>query len=72
LRRDCVSPFSLRSRLMVFEARSGRLYGLNASGWAPEWLTPAWLRGRGLTNMPQGGIDSVTVPIPSLEEPAPP
>ena len=47
---------------MVFEARSGRLYGLNASGWAPEGLTPAFLRGKGLREMPQGGIDSVTVP----------
>jgi gamma-glutamyltranspeptidase / glutathione hydrolase len=47
---------------LVYEARSGKLYGLNASGWSPAGLTPEWLKGKGLTNMPQGGINSVTVP----------
>jgi len=47
---------------MIYEARSGKLYGLNASGWAPSGLTLEFLRSKGLTNMPQRGIDSVTVP----------
>lgn len=48
---------------IVYEARSGRLYGLNASGWAPAGLNIEFIRGRGFTNdMPQSGIHSVTVP----------
>jgi gamma-glutamyltranspeptidase / glutathione hydrolase len=47
---------------IVYEAKSGKLYGLNASGWAPSGLTPELLKGKGVTTMPQRGIDSVTVP----------
>ena len=47
---------------MVYEARTGALHGLNASGWAPAGLTPQLLVSRGTTSMPQHGIHSVTVP----------
>ncbi len=47
---------------LVYEAKSGQLHGLNASGWAPEGLTVDFLKGRGFTNMPQTGIHAVTVP----------
>src|SRR5512140_1703204 len=47
---------------IVYEAKTGKLYGLNASGWAPRELTPAFLAERGFTNMPQSGIHAVTVP----------
>ena len=47
---------------MVYEAKSGRLYGLNASGWAPSGLTIDFLEARGIRSMPQEGINSVTVP----------
>jgi gamma-glutamyltranspeptidase/glutathione hydrolase len=47
---------------IVYEAKSGKLYGLNASGWAPAGLTPEFLKNKGLKGMPQSGIDSVTVP----------
>jgi gamma-glutamyltranspeptidase/glutathione hydrolase len=47
---------------LVYEAKAGRLYGLNASGWAPAGLTPEFLRGQGLNQMPQRGIHSITVP----------
>lgn len=47
---------------IVYEAKTGKLYGLNASGWSPQGLTPAFLRARGITSMPQFGIDAVTVP----------
>lgn len=47
---------------IVYEAKSGKLYGLNASGWAPAGLSIEWLKNRGLTNMPQSGIQAVTVP----------
>lgn len=47
---------------LVYEARTGELHGLNASGWAPAALTLESLQMRGHTNMPQRGILSVTIP----------
>ncbi|HEY2848867.1 MAG TPA: gamma-glutamyltransferase [Gemmatimonadaceae bacterium] len=47
---------------IVYEAKTGILYGLNSSGWAPAGLTPEFLKSRGITEMPQNGINSVTVP----------
>ena len=47
---------------IVYEAKSGKLYGLNASGWAPSALTIDFLRGKGLQAMPYQGVHSVTVP----------
>jgi len=49
---------------IVYDAKSGKLYGLNASGWAPTALTAEYLRAKGMTSMPQRGIHSVTVPGP--------
>jgi gamma-glutamyltranspeptidase/glutathione hydrolase len=48
--------------LLYWDAKSGKLYGLNASGWAPRKLTIDALKKKGLTSMPEAGIDSVTVP----------
>ena len=48
--------------VIVYDAKSGKLYGLNASGWSPKKLTPEFLKAKGITTMPQHGIDSVTVP----------
>ena len=47
---------------IYYEARTGKLYGLNAAGWAPAGLTPEFLRSKGITRMPGSGIQSVTVP----------
>src|SRR6266851_4799562 len=47
---------------IVYEARTGKLHGLNACGWAPGGLTPALLKSKGLTRMPENGIHAVTVP----------
>ena len=47
---------------IIYEAKTGKLHGLNASGWAPTGLTPQLLAERGLTRMPNNGIFSVTVP----------
>lgn len=48
--------------VMIYDAKSGKLYGLNASGWSPKGLTPEFLKSKGITRMPPFGIDSVTVP----------
>src|SRR5277367_3463566 len=47
---------------IVYEAKSGKLYGLNASGWAPAGLSLELLKSKGITAMPQSGILTVTVP----------
>jgi len=47
---------------VVYDAKANKLYGLNASGWAPEALTIDFLRKQGLRDMPQQGVHSVTVP----------
>jgi gamma-glutamyltranspeptidase/glutathione hydrolase len=47
---------------LYWDAKTGKLYGLNSSGWAPQGLTPEYLKGKGITSMPQAGIQTVTVP----------
>lgn len=47
---------------IVYDAKSNKLYGLNASGWAPKDLTIEFLRSKGLREMPEQGIYPVTVP----------
>jgi gamma-glutamyltranspeptidase / glutathione hydrolase len=47
---------------IVYDAKSGKLYGLNASGWAPKGLSIDFLRSKGMSTMPYRGIHSVTVP----------
>ena len=44
------------------DAKTGKLTGINASGWAPTGLTIDFLKSKGITKMPQVGIQSVTVP----------
>ena len=48
--------------LIYWEAKTGKLYGLNASGWAPKNLTVEYLSKGGMKEMPREGIHSVTVP----------
>ena len=47
---------------IYWEAKTGKLYGLNASGWAPRGLTIAHIKAKDANSMPLQGIDSVTVP----------
>jgi gamma-glutamyltranspeptidase/glutathione hydrolase len=47
---------------IYWEAKTGKLYGLNASGWAPRGLTIEHLKAKDVTAMPPAGIDSVTIP----------
>src|SRR6516162_8608584 len=44
------------------DAKTGKISGLNASGWAPSGLTIDFLKQRGIERMPAHGIFSVTVP----------
>ena len=45
-----------------WDAKSGKLYGLNSSGWAPQALTVAHIKAKDANSMPEEGIDTVTVP----------
>jgi gamma-glutamyltranspeptidase/glutathione hydrolase len=48
--------------VLYWDAESGKLTGLNASGPAPHGLSPEFLAKAGLKEMPRDGIHSVTVP----------
>ncbi|MGB8591433.1 MAG: gamma-glutamyltransferase [Candidatus Acidiferrales bacterium] len=47
---------------IVYDAKTKKLYGLNASGWAPAALTIEFLSSKNIHTMPEQGIHSVTVP----------
>jgi gamma-glutamyltranspeptidase / glutathione hydrolase len=47
---------------IVYDAKANKLYGLNASGWAPRALTIDFLHKQGLREMPQVGVNTITVP----------
>src|SRR6202047_3295998 len=47
---------------IIYDAKTGKLYGLNASGWAPAGLTIEFLRNQGLQDIPSRGLQSVTAP----------
>ena len=48
--------------VLYWDAKAKEYVGLNASGPAPQALTPQFLAGKGIKEMPTVGIHSVTVP----------
>src|SRR5690242_2502796 len=48
--------------VLYWDAKTGELTGLNASGPAPQKLTPEFLTSHGAKSMPAVGIHTVTVP----------
>src|SRR6185295_15948630 len=48
--------------VLYWDAKTGKLTGLNASGPAPRGLTPEFLARKGIEKMPGKDIHSVTVP----------
>jgi gamma-glutamyltranspeptidase / glutathione hydrolase len=48
--------------VMYWDAKTGKLTGLNASGPAPQALSPAFLAQHDIKSMPADGIHTVTVP----------
>src|SRR5258705_1968316 len=47
---------------IVYDAKANKLYGLNASGWAPKGVTIEYLQKQGIRSMPQQGVNAITVP----------
>jgi gamma-glutamyltranspeptidase / glutathione hydrolase len=48
--------------VIYYEAKTGKLTGINASGWAPKALSIEFLKSQGNAKMPELGIHAVTVP----------
>ncbi|MEN6533195.1 MAG: gamma-glutamyltransferase [Bryobacteraceae bacterium] len=44
------------------DGKTGKLTGLNASGWAPKGLTIQMLKSKGIAAMPKTGVYTITVP----------
>lgn len=47
---------------MYWDAKTGKLTGINASGWAPKGLSIEYLEKHGISSLSSGSIHSVTVP----------
>ncbi len=47
---------------IYYEAKTGKLYGLNSSGWTPKALTLDYLRAHGIDKLDQIGVHTITVP----------
>jgi gamma-glutamyltranspeptidase/glutathione hydrolase len=47
---------------IVYDAKADKLFGINASGWAPRGLTIEYLQKQGIRSMPQQGVHAITVP----------
>ena len=48
---DLATMVKAGTDFIVYDAKTKKLYGLNASGWAPAGLTADYLRGKGITAM---------------------
>src|SRR5712671_1373869 len=47
---------------IVHEAKTGKVYGLNSSGWTPKALTIDYLKARKIDKLDRTGIHTITVP----------
>jgi gamma-glutamyltranspeptidase/glutathione hydrolase len=47
---------------LYYEAKTGKLYGLNASGWTPKALTIERLQSKGVTAIDPIGVETIDVP----------
>ena len=47
---------------LVWDSKTSKLTGINASGWAPKGLSIEYLKQHNIDSMPSSGIHTVTVP----------
>jgi gamma-glutamyltranspeptidase / glutathione hydrolase len=47
---------------IFYEAKTGKLYGLNSSGWTPKALTIDYLKSKGVDKIDRIGVHAITVP----------
>ncbi len=48
--------------MLYYNARTGKLYGLNSSGWTPKALTIEALKDQGITSIDPIGVNTIDVP----------
>jgi gamma-glutamyltranspeptidase / glutathione hydrolase len=48
--------------MLYYEAKTGKLYGLNSSGWAPKGLSIEYLKAHGKTEIDPIGVETIDVP----------
>jgi gamma-glutamyltranspeptidase / glutathione hydrolase len=48
--------------VLYYEAKTGKAYGLNASGWTPKALTLDWMKQHRFDKIDFIGVNSITVP----------
>jgi gamma-glutamyltranspeptidase/glutathione hydrolase len=47
---------------IYYEAKTGKLYALNSSGWTPKGLTIDYLKSKGIDKLDPIGVHTITVP----------
>lgn len=47
---------------LVYEAKTGKLYGLNSSGWTPKALTIDYLKAHGVDHINPIGVETIDIP----------
>src|SRR5947208_9618717 len=47
---------------IYYEAKTGKLYGLNSSGWTPKALTIDYLKAHNIDKIEPRGVHAITVP----------
>src|SRR6202789_3888766 len=48
--------------MLYYESRTGKLYGLNSSGWTPKAFTIDYLKSKGVTQINPIGVETIDVP----------
>lgn len=48
--------------MVYYEAKTGKVYGLNSSGWTPKALTIDYLKSKGVTEINPIGVETIDVP----------
>jgi gamma-glutamyltranspeptidase/glutathione hydrolase len=48
--------------MVYYEARTGKLCGLNSSGWTPKALTIDYLKSKGITSINPIGVETIDIP----------
>src|ERR1700760_4953533 len=48
--------------MVYYEAKTGKVYGLNSSGWTPRALTIDYLKSKGVTEINPIGVETIDVP----------
>src|ERR1700723_2937067 len=48
--------------MLYYEAKTGKVYGLNSSGWTPKALTINYLKSKGVTEINPIGVETIDVP----------